>query len=99
MTSYSEFLEDFERDVATLDLIGTGLGTAQLLTFAYSSPGTTDRLLSGVLFQNTGTDKFTQEFRLVSPESDRFEWLLGAFYTDEDSLDPPGSPCRHARHE
>ncbi len=38
VTSYSEFLEDFERDVATLDLIGTGLGTAQLLTFAYSTP-------------------------------------------------------------
>jgi iron complex outermembrane receptor protein len=86
VTSYSEFLEDFERDVATLDLIGTGLGTAQLMTFAYSTLGTTDRLLSGVLFQDTGTDKFTQEFRLVSPESDRFEWLLGAFYTDEDSL-------------
>ena len=86
VTSYSEFLDDFERDVATLDLIGTGLGTAQLLTFAYSTPGTTDNLLSGVLFQNTGTDKFTQEFRLVSPESEKFEWLLGAFYTDEDSL-------------
>ena len=39
-----------------------------------------------MLFQETGTDKFTQEFRLVSPESDRFEWLLGAYYTDEDSL-------------
>jgi iron complex outermembrane receptor protein len=86
VTSYSEFLEDFERDVATLDLIGTGLGTAQLLTFAYSTPGTTDNLLSGVLFQNTGTDKFTQEFRLVSPESEKLEWMLGAFYTDEDSL-------------
>ncbi len=56
------------------------------MTFAYSTPGTTDRLLSGMLFQNTGTDKFTQEFRLVSPDSDRFEWLLGAYYTDEDSL-------------
>ncbi len=86
VTSYSEFLEDFERDIATLDLVGTGLGTAQLMTFAYSTLGTTDRLLSGVLFQNTGTDKFTQEFRLTSPDSDRFEWLLGAFYTDEDSL-------------
>ena len=39
-----------------------------------------------MLFQNTGTDKFTQEFRLVSPDSDRFEWLVGAYYTDEDSL-------------
>jgi iron complex outermembrane recepter protein len=84
VTSYSEFLEDFERDAAILTLVA--LPTAQLLTFAWSTFGTTDTLLSGVLFQNTGTDKFTQEFRLVSPESERFEWLLGAYYTDEDSL-------------
>ena len=25
----------------------------------------------------------------MSPESDRFEWLLGAFYTDEDSASDP----------
>ena len=84
VTSYSEFLEDFERDVAVVPVVA--LPTAQLLTFAWSTPGTTDRLLSGMNFQNTGTDKFTQEFRLVSPEGDRFEWLLGAYYTDEDSI-------------
>jgi outer membrane receptor protein involved in Fe transport len=84
VTSYSEFLEDFERDAAILTLVAAP--TAQLLTFAWSTFGTTDTLLSGVLFQNTGTDKFTQEFRLVSPDSERFEWLLGAYYTDEDSL-------------
>lgn len=27
--------------------------------------------------------KFTQEFRLSSPDSDRFEWLVGAYYTRE----------------
>ena len=51
----------------------------------YSTPGTADTLLSGIQNQTTSTDKFTQEFRLVSPESDTFEWLLGAYYTDEDS--------------
>ncbi|MCJ8158459.1 TonB-dependent receptor [Sphingomonas sp. LaA6.9] len=30
-------------------------------------------------------EKFTQEIRLTSPTSDRFEWLIGGFYTDEDS--------------
>lgn len=29
--------------------------------------------------------KFTQEVRLTSPSSDRFEWLLGLFYTNEDN--------------
>ena len=85
VTSYSEFLEDFQRDAALVDVLGTGLGTAQLMTFVYSTPGTADTLLSGILDQTTSTDKFTQEFRLLSPEDDQFEWLLGAYYTDEDS--------------
>jgi outer membrane receptor protein involved in Fe transport len=85
VTSYSEFSHKFHGDVAVLDVLGTGLGTAQLMTFAYSTPGTTDRLLSGIQQQTTATDKFTQEFRLLSPESEHFEWLLGAYYTDEDS--------------
>ena len=29
--------------------------------------------------------KFTQEIRLASPSNDRFEWLIGAFYTKEES--------------
>lgn len=86
VTSYSEFEQNFTRDAAVVDVLGAGLGTAQLLTFVYSTPGTTDALLSSILEQTVTTDKFTQEFRLVSPEGDRFEWLLGAYYTDEDSL-------------
>jgi outer membrane receptor protein involved in Fe transport len=31
------------------------------------------------------TKKFTQELRLASPDSDRFEWLVGLYYTDEES--------------
>lgn len=30
--------------------------------------------------------KFTQELRIASTKSDRFEWLLGGFYTDENVL-------------
>jgi iron complex outermembrane receptor protein len=85
VTSYSEFVEDLQRDVALNDVVNAGVGTAQLMTLIYSTPGTADTLLSGILDQTTGTDKFTQEFRLLSPEDDRFEWLLGAYYTDEDS--------------
>ncbi|QDX27936.1 TonB-dependent receptor [Sphingomonas suaedae] len=32
-----------------------------------------------------GLDKFTQEFRLASPGGGMVEWLVGAFYTHEDS--------------
>jgi outer membrane receptor protein involved in Fe transport len=85
VTSYGEFSENFQRDVAVIDALGAGIPTAQLLTLLFSTPGTVDTPLSGVIRQTTATDKFTQEFRLVSPEGDRFEWLAGAYYTDEDS--------------
>lgn len=31
-------------------------------------------------------EKFTQEIRLTSAESDRLEWVLGVFYSNEDGL-------------
>ena len=31
-----------------------------------------------------GVEKFTQEFRLASPQGDRLEWLAGLFYTHEE---------------
>lgn len=33
--------------------------------------------------QLTGFKKFTQELRLASPSDDSFEWLVGAYYTNE----------------
>lgn len=45
-------------------------------------------LLGGVgsdLVNTFDQEKLTQEIRLTSPEGDRFEWLVGAFYTDEDN--------------
>jgi iron complex outermembrane recepter protein len=87
VTSYGEFKETFQRDIAVLNALGAP--TAQLATLLFSTPGTTDRLLSGILNQVTSTDKFTQELRLVSPSDEKFEWLVGAYYTDEDSaIDP-----------
>ena len=34
---------------------------------------------------NLNQKKFTEEVRLTSASSDRFEWMLGFFYTDEDN--------------
>lgn len=50
--------------------------------------------------QGRSTDKFTQEVRLASKGEQRFEWLVGGFYTHEQSgntqqtiqLDPSGQP-------
>ncbi len=43
-------------------------------------------LPSSFLGNNVTQNKFTQEVRLVSPESDRLEWVLGAFYAQEEGL-------------
>jgi outer membrane receptor protein involved in Fe transport len=87
ITSYGEFTETFQRDAALVPALGAP--TAQLATLVFSTPGTADTLLGGILDQVTSTEKFTQELRLLSPESDTLEWLLGAYYTDEDSgIDP-----------
>jgi iron complex outermembrane receptor protein len=87
VTSYGEFEEDFQRDFAAVDF--GGLNLAQIVTFSFSDPDTAQPPLSAILDQVTATDKLTQELRIVSPESDSFEWMIGAFYTDEDSgIDP-----------
>lgn len=79
VTSYATFEEDFQRDYA--------LAFGPLVTAVLGDPAT--RPLSVILKQLTSTDKFTQEFRLLSPENERFEWLVGLYYTDEDSgIDP-----------
>ena len=87
VTSYSEFEQDFRDDVAANGLLTNGLPLAAVATLFFGDAAT--RPLSAVQDQVTSTDKFTQELRLVSAESDTFEWLLGAYYTDEDSaIDP-----------
>lgn len=43
-------------------------------------PGTTIALVSG-----DDSSRFTQEFRLTSAASDSLEWIVGAYYTKQDS--------------
>lgn len=79
VTSYSEFLHDFQSDLDTQ--------FASLFTFLLGDPVAFP--LGSISRQNTGTDKFTQEFRLLSAENETLEWLAGVYYTDEDSaIDP-----------
>ncbi|MEE4161550.1 MAG: TonB-dependent receptor [Woeseiaceae bacterium] len=86
VTSYSEFEQEFRTDLAANTAIA-GAPLAPLITLLFGDAAT--RPLSVVTDQVTATDKLTQEFRLVSADSDRFEWLVGLYYTDEDSgIDP-----------
>jgi outer membrane receptor protein involved in Fe transport len=84
-TSYSKFDQDFIID-ANFDLapVVSFLGGLGLIS---DVPITRGLGVFGV--QSTGTNKFTQEVRLSSPDNDRFEWLVGGFYTNEKSrIDP-----------
>ena len=92
-TSYSKFKEDFERDFTfafgpLVNFLAADPATAALLGLQITDEPVT-RPLGVQLFQVTSTDKFTQEFRLSSPNNETLEWLIGAFYTNEDSgIDP-----------
>ena len=86
VTSYSTFDEDFQDDIAANTQLA-GVPMASLTTLLFGDPAT--RPLSAVQDQVTSTDKFTQELRLLSAEDETFEWLLGLYYTKEDSgIDP-----------
>jgi iron complex outermembrane receptor protein len=86
-TSYSTFKENLETD----DTFALGPTVNFLASIgAITTTGLpVTRPLGLQLFQTTSTNKFTQEFRLSSPNNDRLEWLVGAFYTHEKSaIDP-----------
>ena len=77
VTSYSEQFRDELGDESTTEAFR---GLANLL-YALTAPGTI-----GAAFENdVQVEKFTQEVRLQSPDSDRFEWLIGGYYTDEST--------------
>jgi len=102
VTSYSTFNENLETDASFVN-VGGGVSFAQLVNLlanlgpaapiVIGLPAITDTVITrplGVeLFQTTATNKFTQELRLASPNNDKLEWLIGAFYTHEKSkIDP-----------
>ena len=68
-TSYNELEQPFRSD----------------LTTQFSRGSSLPLLGPNELLQNqiTKYDKVTQELRLASPSNDKFEWLLGVYYTKE----------------
>ena len=83
VTSYGTFRADFQSDLALATGLTGGPPLSSLVTQLFGNA--TSRPLSAVLPQTTSTDKFTQEVRLVSSKNKSFDWLLGGYYTNEDS--------------
>ena len=74
ITSFSKLTQDQISDIS--DNGARGLANA---VYAPNAPNTI-----GIAFpSNVSSRKFTQEARLVSPDSNTFEWLLGVYYTSE----------------
>lgn len=84
VTSYATLDRQVDVDAAWATFFTGGPPFSSLVTLLFSDPAV--QPLSVFSPQINKTDKFTQEFRLLSPDNDRFEWLLGLFYNDEESL-------------
>jgi iron complex outermembrane recepter protein len=83
VTSYATFEQDIHADAAIASGLTGGPPLASVVTYYFGNDVT--RPLSAVLPQTTSTDKFTEELRLLSPANETFEWLIGGYYTKEDS--------------
>jgi outer membrane receptor protein involved in Fe transport len=83
VTSYGTFETNFQSDLAIATNLTGGPPLSALVTQLFGNART--RPLSAVLPQTTSTDKFTQELRLVSARSKAVDWLVGGYYTNEDS--------------
>jgi outer membrane receptor protein involved in Fe transport len=83
VTSYSTFEQDAQTDSAFATTLTGGPPLASLVTLLFGDAET--RPLSVVFPSGVSTDKTTQELRLLSAGDQRLEWLIGAYYTDEDS--------------
>jgi len=70
-TSYGELAQNYHVDFSTY--INNALG-------GFIGPTNT------YIDQTTSVDRFTQEFRLASHENEKFDWLVGAYYNQEDGL-------------
>jgi len=76
VTSYSEQTRDELGDIST----NAARGLANAI-FAPTAPNS----IGLALESDVNVDKFTQEVRLQSADNDRFEWLVGAYYTKEET--------------
>lgn len=82
-----------QADLGTVELVSvTGIGKMRSLTDADRTTSQQPNLdaiglpqAKATLVTDMETDKITQEVRLLSTSEGRFNWMLGSFYTKEDS--------------
>ena len=88
-TAYSTFKENLQIDDSFPQDLAATISFLASIGAITTTGSPVMRPLGLQVFQETATDKFTQEFRLSSPNNEKFEWLIGTFYTHEKShIDP-----------
>ncbi len=79
VTSVTSYATQNQRQISDITT-NAARGTANFI-YAPTAPNTV-----GLFFQNDiKLEKFTQELRLASASGGSFEWLIGGYYTHEDS--------------
>ncbi|WP_417620210.1 TonB-dependent receptor [Parasphingorhabdus sp.] len=100
---------DYYAATIDYDFGGLTLTSATTYSQTQSSQNTDATYIFGVLFPlltggaippgltpftiDLGLEKWTQEFRLASESGGRFEWLVGGFYTEEDTTNTQFIPA------
>ncbi|MDB5710505.1 MAG: hypothetical protein JWL96_2575 [Sphingomonas bacterium] len=78
LTSVTSYATQKQRQISDIST-NSARGTAQAVYGVAGVPNTI-----GLAYQNDiSLNKFTQEVRLASADSDSFEWLVGGYYTHE----------------
>ncbi len=75
-TSHAEYANE-----SVTDFTAAFAGLTDII--ADNPPGTTTNVS---FVASSGSEKIVQEIRLTSAESDKFEWLAGFFYTNEETF-------------
>ncbi len=79
ITSVTSYATQDQKQISDIST-NAARGTANAV-YAPTAPNTV-----GLIYQNDiALEKFTQEVRLTSADSDVFEWLIGGYYTHEKS--------------
>jgi outer membrane receptor protein involved in Fe transport len=84
LTSVTSYGTTLQRENIDASYENTDLGPlGDVTSFLYGVFAGVEDPLGATQTARVDQKKFTQEFRLASPDSDRFEWLVGGYYTRE----------------
>lgn len=83
VSSYAKYETTGSNDATATFTAPTGPGGAPLADFLLGRPNGTTTEVTAI--QIGGSEKFSQEVRLTSASNEKFEWVAGFYFTDENT--------------